>query len=280
MKPTQANAPELEVRNLRFDVDAEIPRYWHGGSRSVTAFFNNLSVFFPPGERFFIASVKAHRDRVKEDGLRAEVRAFCAQEGIHSREHVRYNRMLERQGYPVISLEKRVDRLLSFVARFTTKRKQLAVTCALEHFTALMAHSLLSKPELLEGAHPVMAALWRWHAAEENEHKAVAFDVYRAAGGTYRERCVVMIGATLIFWAKVVEQQVHLMRCDRTLFSLREWRALLRFLFVAPGGLRNLLGPYFEYYRPSFQPWDLDNRELLEAWKLELTTSHEYQRAA
>jgi predicted metal-dependent hydrolase len=280
MKSSKLGAPELEVRNLRFDVDADIPRYWHAENRSVTAFFNNLSVFFPPGERFFIASVKAHREHVDDARLRAEVRSFCAQEGVHSREHVRYNRMLEAQGYPVVAMERRVERLLAFVTRRSTKRRQLAVTCALEHFTALMAHSLLSKPDLLAGAHPVMAALWRWHAAEENEHKAVAFDVYRAAGGTYPERCAVMIGSTLVFWAKVVEQQLRLMRCDRTLFSLREWRALYSFLFVAPGGLRNLLGPYFAYFRPSFHPWDLDNRDLLEAWKAELATLEEYQQAA
>jgi predicted metal-dependent hydrolase len=275
-----ANASELEVRNLRFDVDADIPRYWHGQGRAVTAFFNNLSVFFPPGERFFIASVKAHRDAVTEPQLLSEVNAFCAQEGIHSREHVRYNRMLEEQGYAIAAMEGRIDRLLGAVSRRLTKRRRLAVTCALEHFTALMGDGLLSKPAVLAGANPVMAALWRWHAAEENEHKAVAFDVYRAAGGNYFERVTAMIGATLIFWAKVVEQQIRLMWSDRMLFSLREWTSLLRFLFVDPGGLRGLLRPYLQYYRPSFHPWDHDNRELLEAWKAELETAEEYLRAA
>ena len=53
-----------------------------------------------------------------------------------------------------------------------------------------------AKPQLLEGAHPAMVALWKWHAAEENEHKNVAFDVYKAAGGSavYRkgplDRCL------------------------------------------------------------------------------------------
>jgi hypothetical protein len=162
----------------------------------------------------------------------------------------------------------------------TPKQSQLAVTCALEHFTALMADCLLSKPALLAGAHPVMSALWRWHAAEENEHKAVAFDVYRAAGGNYAGRITAMIGATLIFWTKVAEQQIRLMWADRILFSFREWVSLLGFLFVDPGGLRGLLGPYLQYFRPSFHPWDHDNRALLEAWKAELQTAEEYLRAA
>ena len=48
----------FEIRNLSFDLDG-VPRYWHGGKRSVTLFMNNLSLFWP-GERFFIQSVKAH----------------------------------------------------------------------------------------------------------------------------------------------------------------------------------------------------------------------------
>jgi predicted metal-dependent hydrolase len=52
-----------------------------------------------------------------------------------------------------------------------------------------------------------------------------------------------------------------------TLFNLREWAALWSFLFVTPGGMRDVIALYFTYYRPGFHPWDVDNRDLLEAWK-------------
>jgi hypothetical protein len=269
-----------EVRNLQFAVGDQVPRYWHGGRKSVTLFFNNLSVFFPVGERFFIASMKAHKDVIRDPKLAAEARAFFAQEGIHSREHVRYNAMLRDQGYPIEAMELRVDKLLKLVTKLTPTRMQLGVTCALEHFTALMADLLLGDDKLLEGADPVMARLWRWHAAEENEHKAVAFDVFKAAGGTYPERVWTMIGATLIFWAKVLEHQARMMKADGLLFSFKEWRALGRFLFVSPGGLGRLVPTYFSYYRPSFHPWDHDNTAMLEAWKLEIENAPEYGRVA
>lgn len=261
---SRADVPE--VRNLSFGIGPEVPRRWHSTAQSVTSFFNNLSVFFPPGERYFIASVNAFRDRVGDDALLAQVRAFGAQEGVHSREHQRYNAMLREQGYPVEAMERRVVRLIDRVARLIPRRWSLAATCALEHFTALMGHVLLDDPRILEGAHPVMRELWRWHAAEENEHKAVAFDVYEAAGGTYPERVFVMVMATVIFWSKVAEHQVRLMHADGTLGSLEEWRALVEWICVRPGWVWRLARLYLDYYRPGFHPWQLDSSGLLAAW--------------
>ena len=40
---------------------------------------------------------------------------------------------------------------------------------------------------------PTVRALWVWHALEEVEHKSVAFDVYRAAGGGYIRRVALML---------------------------------------------------------------------------------------
>jgi len=269
-----------EVRNLQFATDHRVPRFWHGGRKSTTQFLNNLSVFFAVGERFFIASLKKHKDFIKDPKLAAEAKAFYAQEGIHSREHVRYNEMLKEQGYPVEEMEARVDKLLKLVTAVTPDRMQLGVTCALEHFTALMADLLLTDDRLMEGADETMRRLWRWHAAEENEHKAVAFDVFKAAGGTYIERALTMIGATAIFWAKVLEHQVRMMAVDGTATDLEEWKKLGRFLFVEPGGFLRLIPTYFSYFRPDFHPWDHDNTALLEAWKLEIENAPEYGRVA
>src|SRR5689334_5031348 len=104
MTAEAARREQPEVRDLRFDLK-DVPRYWHGGRRAVTIFFDNLSLFFPAGERFFMASVKAFRNEVTDAALKRELDAFCAQEGHHSREHVRYNQMLAAKGYPVEAME-------------------------------------------------------------------------------------------------------------------------------------------------------------------------------
>jgi predicted metal-dependent hydrolase len=268
------------VRNLRFEIDQTVPKYWHGGRRSVTIFLDNLSVFFPAGERFFVKSIRAHQAFVKDDELMKDVRAFCAQEGVHGREHERMNEVVKRQGYPIEEMEKRVEAILARVSKRSPEMVQLGVTCALEHFTSLMGEMLLGNKGLLEGAHPAMVALWRWHAAEENEHKNVAFDVFRAAGGSYPTRVTSMIGATVIFWAKVIEQQARMMKSDGILFSGAEWYALVKFLFINPGGMTPLFRLYFEYFRPSFHPSDIDCAALLEDWRHDFDEQAIYKRSA
>jgi predicted metal-dependent hydrolase len=268
------------VRNLRFEIDQTVPKYWHGGRRSVTIFLDNLSVFFPAWERFFVKAVRAHQSFVKDEELMKDVRAFCGQEGVHGREHERMNEVVKSQGYPIEDMEKRVQAILDRVSANSPEIMQLGVTCALEHFTALMGEMLLGSRGLLEGAHPAMVALWNWHAAEENEHKNVAFDVYRAAGGDYTTRVLSMIGATFIFWTKVIEQQARMMKSDGILLSGSEWYGLFKFLFINPGGMAPLFRLYFEYFRPSFHPSDIDCTPLLEQWRREFAEQPVYARSA
>jgi predicted metal-dependent hydrolase len=246
--------PRIEVRNRKFDVGGDVPRHWHGGRKSVTTFFDNLSIFFPAGERFFIRAVKNHKHHVEDEQLLRNVAAFCAQEGVHAREHDRYNEMLRSQGYPAGPLEQEVERLLERVEKALPKRLHLSATCALEHFTALMGQALLEDPRLLADAHPVMRSLWRWHASEEDEHKSVAFDVYQAAGSPYVERVGVMIFTSVIFWGLVVQHQGRMMKADGTSRSPREWYELVRFLFVEPGGMVEMWRGWLDYFRRDFHP--------------------------
>lgn len=250
------NTVPFPVRDRRFDL-SDVPRHWHPAGPAVSRFFDNLSLFFPQGEAFFIRSVKAFARELDDPALSDAVRRFYGQEAFHGREHRRYNRLLAGQGIPADAMEGRVARLLDRVQRRVPRRWQLAATCALEHFTASLAHGVLTDPRLLDGAHPTMAGLWRWHALEEFEHREVAFEVYRAAGGTPAERNLVMLATTLIFWAKVVEHQVRLMGHDGILSDVGEWRRLVRFLFVEPGTLRRLIPTWLAWYRPGFHPADL-----------------------
>jgi predicted metal-dependent hydrolase len=258
-------------RDIRFDLDGSDVGGWHPAGRHVAHFFNALSVFFPEGEAFFIDSVLHYRDGIRSPRLAADVKGFIGQEGMHSREHRRYNRALVAAGLPVKELEARLGRHLEQVRARLSPEEALGVTIALEHFTAILADALLSDDRVLDSADPRLAAVWRWHAIEETEHKAVAFDVFEQVMGSdwraYGVRARTMIGATLVFWFLVFRYHFALVRADGGAGDLRGWWRLFRFLWISPGGLRRIVRPWLSYFRRDFHPWQHDNLGHVERWK-------------
>ncbi|MES2032774.1 MAG: metal-dependent hydrolase [Pseudomonadota bacterium] len=264
--PTPDNLA-IQLRDYRFGRDAPgHPRWWLSGDPVATAFFNALSATFPLGERFFMDSVKAHRTHAT-GVLRDQISAFLFQESMHSREHVVFNEIAEKAGYDMKALEDRTRRVLAF-ARTRTPIQQLAATCALEHFTAILANAILDDSRYLEGAPPEAQALWRWHAMEEIEHKAVAFDTLVAATRgwsplrRYILRARAMTQASILFYISIGANLRDLYRQDG-LNSLATWLKTAGYLLFRPGIVGKVFGYYFAYYRPGFHPWDHDDRALL-----------------
>lgn len=171
-------ARPIPVRAPRFAVDDAVPRAWLATSLRATHAANALSLLFPEGERFFIRSVLHYREAIDADpALAARVRGFVGQEGRHGHEHDRMNRMLEQQGLDVATFLARYRRLgYELLEPRVAPHLRLSTTVALEHLTATFAEAAL-RTGLLDDAHPVVRDLLRWHAAEEIEHKSVAFDV-------------------------------------------------------------------------------------------------------
>ncbi|CAA0078415.1 Uncharacterised protein [Halioglobus japonicus] len=259
----------LTPRNREFDIAHCLARDWFDNHAFKTAWFNAMSITFPLGEKFFIDSVRHFSDRIEDPKLKEDIRGFCGQEGFHRREHQRYNESLCRQrGYDLQVMEGRLERNIQRGYKFLTPMQRLAATAAIEHITAILAESALcDENPMVSPADSAMQELWRWHAAEEMEHKAVAFDVYRAVGGTEKMRRSAMRQATFFLMADVGMALVHMLRKDKKLWNLRLWREGWKFLF-AKGGILRRIGPaYKEYYREGFHPWDRDTRPLLESWK-------------
>ena len=261
----------IPKRDLSFDFSRVDLARWHPGGEHLSHYFNVHSLQFPKGERFFIASVRHFRDQVSDPVLQQQVTGFIGQEAMHGREHEAYNAALTRIGYPVEAMERWVGRSLWFANRTMPPKGRLAMTAALEHLTAIGAEDLLEHGASLDGADPEMARLWRWHAVEETEHKAVAFDVYRQVAGTgfiaWLRRCFTMltssIGMTLMTWAFLF---VAVSRNGK-LFDLRGWGRLLWWLWGKPGTLRRQFPRYWKYFRPGFHPWQIDNYHQVERWQ-------------
>ncbi len=253
---------------MRFDLDADVPVHWVADSKFMTHFYNALSVVFPEGEKFFVRSVRQYEDRITDPELREQVRGFCAQEGHHTFQHRELNARVAQHGLSTARWDRWVKGYLRFVWAILWPKARLALTCALEHYTAVMGNQLLAYPEQQAPVHPRMLPLWLWHAVEETEHKAVAYDVYEHVGGGYVTRVLLQLMASLTFFPIVHGIQMRLMLEDRSAPTrLRDiWRGIY-FLWGKPGGLRRMLPELFSYFRPGFHPWDNDNRELIDQWK-------------
>lgn len=266
-----AGVPEIRRRDLHFDLEDVDIRNWHPAGRHVSHFYNALSLTFPDGERFFIDTVRHYQDRITSPQLAADVRAFIGQEAMHGREHEAWNGKIRAAGLPADRIQGWVQRNIGIARRHLSPRAQLAATMALEHYTAEMADQLLADPRVLGEPDPKSAALWRWHAVEETEHKAVAFDVYREIHGSglgaWWTRARVMWMVTIEFWLEVFVFHVTLVRADGLGRDWRGWLRACHYLWWAPGPLRRIPGVVWRYCRRSFHPWEKDNRQLVEDWK-------------
>jgi len=247
--------PHYTVRRLLVDLAMPLPRHWAGGDAFKTAFFNALSMSFPAGEQFFIDAVRAGAAALPEPTraeFESEVRGFVGQEATHRRLHALFNAQLERQGL-VNAWEPRIFVRQRRIAGLDP-RHAVAVTAAYEHFTAILAEYLLARPQTLAEAEPRLADFWSWHAAEESEHRATAFDLYRALGGDEVHRRRWMTIATLNFTTDVLRQTVLNLRRDGTLWKASTWRSGWHLWFGADGLVRRLFSPWLRYYAASFHP--------------------------
>jgi predicted metal-dependent hydrolase len=272
--PAAAAAAEIDVklRRMKFAMTGAVPRYWVQGSKFLTHWFNAMSVVFPEGEKFFIDSVRHFEDEIKDPTLREQVRGFVAQEGHHSFQHRALNAVAAELGAGMAEQEQWIKGFLARLREKLTPAEQLAVTCALEHYTAIWGSELLEYPETMDGVDARMQPLWRWHAAEETEHKAVCYDVFAHAVRNrvwrYFLRAKGQLGATLLFIPILHMIQLRLMRSDPEPTRMRDVLAGLNWIWGNPGHFRRALQRHWlSYFTPGFHPWQHDNRWLLEAWK-------------
>jgi predicted metal-dependent hydrolase len=277
---TQALArPEgvkVTYRRMQFPFEQQgFARYWHGGSPFRSLFWTQLSTAFDPGEKFFIDSARALRGHVDDPALLEELSEFCKQEGHHTAQHIKFDRLNAAHGIDVDRCRARYERSLSRARTRLDPLGMLAATVALEHFTAGFAELYFARPEISQGADPNVQALWGWHAAEELEHKATCYDVYRAAGGGYLRRAVIMPGAWLMILAISIVNTLWLLKKDGQLNARELWSGA-RYLFGRRGVVAGLLPAFAAFFSPRFHPWKRDDSADITRW---LAANQQYLHA-
>lgn len=273
------------VRRMDFQF-GEVPQYWVANKAGLTHWMTALSALFPDGEKFFVDSVRAVRNHpnLKAIEMQKEISAFIGQEAMHSKEHMAFNHSAKIYGYDIVPFEKLTGKVIKGVSRFFAKglkpfgfskeMVELATTCALEHFTATAASAMLKNKEfqdlILE---ETMFKLLMWHSVEENEHKAVVYDIMAAVYGKgmkfYTMRAIAMTVAMPTIFLLQSYFVYELMKQDKKLIS-KDMLEMLNFYYGPKGFITKQIPELLTFYLPNFHPNDFDTHALLADWQKKL----------
>lgn len=275
------------VRRMNFDFD-QVPEYWAKDSAGITHFMTALSALFPDGEKLFIDSVRAVRyhPAIKDnEALQKEISAFIGQEAMHTHEHAGFNASAQKYGHDVAKYERETGRVIQGARKWfarvvrpfgmTQEMVDLTATTALEHFTATLASQLLLNKHIQElMTDPTMSYMWYWHAVEENEHKAVAYDVYEEIFGrgvkSYALRNTALVMAMALIFVTQSSFVIRLLKEDGKL-NLKELGMIYKYAYSpSKGVITGMTREMLAYFKPGFHPNDLDTVALLEKWKAKL----------
>lgn len=252
---TTNNTADITVRRMDFDLDPDIPTLWFGDHRLLTMLLTALSGVFPEGERMFMRSVRHYEKNIQDPELRKQVKAFIGQEAHHGKEHHAFNEFMESKGVPVMAIDKFTKDGIQWEESMFPPKVLLARTCALEHFTAIFAETLLQNPHLIDAMDDRMKPIWIWHAIEESEHKSVAFDVYQDQVDDYRNRVIQMLSTTVFFTFFTAYHTNTLLKktaesTPRKGQKLVNWREIWKHRDI----LKNMGKDYLAYYKRDFHP--------------------------
>ncbi|XID76067.1 metal-dependent hydrolase [Alkanindiges sp. WGS2144] len=251
-------AADIQVRkNLDFQLEQHMPRFWFGGHPFKTRVFDALSLTFPDGERYFISSIRMFRDQISDPDLQARVKDFILQEAQHGIAHDKMNKLMIEQGMPVHDMLKLLNEHFNFVLKHRSPEYNIAMTAAAEHLTALMAECFYSKKETLAEVDPYVRALFAWHAIEEMEHRDVAFDVMKTTSDTsYLLRAYALAMTSVLMFGLTLYRTNVMLKADGfgPLKRAKLFAQGVPWLIGKKGVLSSMKKPYLDWFKPDFHP--------------------------
>lgn len=245
---------DITVRKVKFEFPEALDDVLPGDDPVRESYFVAFSLTMPYLEPYLIRTYRSVADDITDPALAADVREFIGQEAQHFQNHRRVNEMIKRQLADEVSakLQAAEDRLDADYRRFSaskSRRFNLVYAEGFEAMTCAMAITSFAEAEAGRGSlRPgPWGELWAWHAAEEIEHRTVAFDVYEHLVGSTPYRVVGSLRAQWHF-------QRAIERMQRALLTSQGVSARPR----VPPWLREGRSRYLRTFRPGYDPADLD----------------------
>lgn len=248
-------------------------RDWLHKSPATSRWFDAYTLLVPDNEAFFIRTLTPCVSLMESDSEMAELKHFFRQESLHGVAHKAYSKRMLQLGFPVDRFVGCVNWVLySLLEPIQPRRMRVSVVAAIEHINASLAHIVLTK-DLLRDANSDLKELYYWHFSEEIEHKAVA---HRALNRCYPGYMTRMLGAAIAFpsfFFLTFLGMTYLLLQDHQCFNSRTFRDLYRF-WISNGVLKETFFHARRYLKISFDPWDLDDKHLLDAGRISRPLIH------
>jgi uncharacterized protein len=251
------------VRQIPFAFEEDIAPLWNPDRPEWSHMANGGSLAMPYLEPFLIKTVTEALKQVKDPALKQDVHGFIGQEGVHYRNHRRYNEILKRHYPELADVERRMEADYRQFQKRSLKWR-LAYTAGFETMTMGITEWLIrQRAALFGGADPSVSSLILWHMVEETEHKTVAYDLYmHLYGGYVAKAWGLIIGAGHVAGCSRLAYKAMLTRDGRW----HKWRSRLsvyamvgRFLLHAgPAMLRSLL--------PGYHPAKVTDPDWVAQW--------------
>lgn len=252
----------LTARDVSWDWTG-LPLHYLDDDAFATHFCNGMNILLPEGEVFFVDVFSKALALAQDDAIREDVIGFIGQEATHSASHQALLDHLQSEGLDVAPYVEQIRRLLG--DRDLTGRaahawllERVALVAALEHFTSYLGDWGLNARAWDDTMDPRVLDLFRWHLAEEVEHRHVAFDLFTHLDGGYGRRVRVWLIAAPTLAFLLARGIRHLMSVDPDLDGAarrirfgdlrRAWR---RGLIPGPAGLAAM---FLAYFRPGYHP--------------------------
>lgn len=182
---------QIHGRKVKFDFQ-DIPKHWIPNDPVSTHMLNVAHMILPAGEFWFCRVFNKALPYIKDEKLKADVKGFIQQEAIHGRTHQHAQLYFEQHGIEVKPFIQKMHFLFEILLgeqplgmqmlKFAVNEKKwlvlrLGIIAAIEHYTGVVGQWSLDN-KTLDQADPTMADLFRWHLAEEVEHRNVAFELF------------------------------------------------------------------------------------------------------
>jgi predicted metal-dependent hydrolase len=256
----------LNARNVTWDWTG-LPMHYLGNDPVATHVANGMNLLLPEGEVFFVQAFQEALPLIKDPALREDVIGFIGQEATHSSSHQSLLDYLQTQG---LDVEPFTAEIQVFFRKVLGPRdlqgrharawliERVATVAAIEHFTSWLGDWGLNAKGWDEALDPKVLDLFRWHLAEEVEHRHVAFDLFTHLDGSYlrRSRAWILASAGLVvLWLKGV---IHLMSVDPELgdgerkLRLRDVRRAYKAGYIfTPWDVAKM---WFQFFRRGYHP--------------------------